>query len=218
MDDLATRGRHGSMSGVTITSTDFEGGIAYESTYMTEKNLRQKLLENVQIMTTDKGHSETQWGDDSPTGQPVIYINDSKYKGAARDKMISAESLHLLKFVDPERHADLESTALADPEYMKWANSSYDIVTGKKPDPETGEFIPEGERETRDFGKWHNISRFDQVIGGYLYAQDKDLPTMKNWNRAELQMGTDLRGKLQTFAEEWETPPKLGKPNGGRPL
>ena len=179
---------------------------------MAEKNLRQKLLENVAIMSTDKGHSETARGDDSPTGQPIIYINDAQYKGAARDKMISAESLHLLKDVAPELHSDLESTALADPEYMDWAKRSYDIVTGNAPDPETGEYQPEDAIEKRPFDKWHNISRFDQVIGGYLYAQDEDLPTMKNWNRENLSMGAELRGKLESFRELWETPQKLGKP------
>jgi hypothetical protein len=182
---------------------------------MAEKHIRQKLLENVAIMSTDQGHSETEWGDDSPTGQPIIYINDSLYKGAARDKMISSESLHLLKHVDPERHADLESTALADPEYMAWAKRSYDFVTGKEPYPETGEYQPKDALEKRSFDKWHNISRFDQVIGGYLYAQDEDLPTMKSWNRENLPMGAELRGKLETFREEWETPPKLGKPKKG---
>lgn len=178
---------------------------------MAEKNLRQKLLENVEIRTTDKGNSETLWGDDSDTGQPIIFINDSLYKGAGRDKMISAESLHLLKVRDPERHAELESTALADPEYMAWAKRSYDFVTGKEPYPETGKYQPEEDREQRSFDKWHNVSRFDQVIGGYLYAEDPDLPTMKGWNRADLPMGKELRGQLETFREEWETPPKLGK-------
>lgn len=183
---------------------------------MAENNLRQKLLENVAIMTTDKGHSETERGDDSPTGQPIIYINDALYKGAAKDKMISAESLHLLKDVAPELHADLESTALADPEYMAWAQRSFDFVTGAKPYPETGEYQPEDAIEKRSFEKWHNISRLDQVIGGYLYAQDKDLPTMKSWNRENLPMGAELRGKLESFRELWETPPKLGKPKIGK--
>ena len=169
-------------------------------------SIRTRLLENVEIGTTEEGHSETLWGDDSPTGGKMILINDSLYKGRAKDKMIAAESLHLLKLVDPKRHADLEQTALSDPEYMSWAKRSYDLARGKTPYPETGEFEPEATREKRSFDKWHNISRFDQVIGGYVYAEDEDLPTMKNWKREDLPMGDSLRSKLDAFATEFTTP------------
>ena len=170
-------------------------------------HIRSKLLRGVEIRSTDKGHSETQLPEDSPTGMPIIYINDSLYKGMARDKMIAAESIHLLKLADPDRHKKLMDTALADPEYMDWAQTSYDYLSGKIPNPETGLFdIDEKDYEKRDFDKWHNVSRFDQVIGGYIYSQDPDLPTMKNWNRYELPMGTELRAELESFREDFQTP------------
>jgi hypothetical protein len=98
-------------------------------------------------------------------------------------------------------------TAMADSDYMDWTRKSYDYVSGNIPNPETGKFdIPKERLEKRDFDKWHNVSRFDQVIGGYIYAQDPDLPTMKNWDRYDLPMGSDLRAGLEAFREEFETP------------
>ena len=170
-------------------------------------NIRNRLLSGVEIGTINEGHSETLRGDDSPTGKPMILINEALYKGAARDKMIAAESIHLLKDIDPERHKTLMDTALADSDYMAWTQKSFDYVSGKIPNPETGKFdIPKERLEERDFDKWHDVSRFDQVIGGYIYAQDPDLPTMKNWDRYDLPMGSDLRAGLEAFREEFETP------------
>lgn len=170
-------------------------------------NIRNRLLSGVDVGTLEEGHSETLRGDDSPTGKPTILINDSMYTGRARDKMIAAESIHLWKDVDPEGHKKLLDTALADPEYMEWTQRSFDYLTGKIPNPETGKFdIPKDKLETRDFDQWHEVSRFDQVIGGYIYAQDPDLPTMKDWDRYTLPIGTDLRAGLEGFREDFETP------------
>ena len=170
-------------------------------------NIRNKLLEGVEIRTTTEGHSETNLPVDSPTGKPIIYINDSLYKGRAKDKMIAAESIHLLKLVDPERHKRMMDTALADPQYMEWANRSYEYLQGNIPNPATGLFdLDERYKEERDFDLWHNTSWFDQVIGGYIYAQDPDLPTMKNWDRYSLPIGNELRAELEDFREEFQTP------------
>lgn len=170
-------------------------------------NIRTKLLSGVEVGTLEEGHSETLRGDDSPIDKPMILINESLYKGAARDKMIAAESIHLWKDVDPKSHKKLLDTAIADPEYMAWTQRSYDYLTGKIPNPDTGRFdIPEDKLERRDFDDWHTISRFDQVIGGYIYAQDPDLPTMKNWDRYNLPIGTDLRAGLESFRQDFETP------------
>lgn len=178
------------------------------------ENLFDRLRKDVEIRPYDKGNSETQWGDDSPTGKPIIYVNDDLYQGQAKDKMVKAESLHLLKVKEPELHGDLMNTALNDPEYMAAARHSFDVMRGRKPD-ENGDFIPEERREKRSFEDWHNISRFDQVIGGYILAGDPDLPTMKNWNRESgvlKRMGPDLRRKLEVLRKEFNNEtPRLGE-------
>ena len=173
-----------------------------------------QLMEGVAVRTdyTD-GHSETLTGEDSPTGQPVIFINSDRYTGRAHDKMVKAEALHLLKYKKPELHAKLYGMALRDPEYMAWARRSYDIATGAAPDPETGKKVDPARKEDRPFNKWHEVSRFDQVIGGYILAQDPDLPTMRNWSRPDLPIGPELRGELEKLRQEFNNrSPSLSQP------
>jgi hypothetical protein len=168
-------------------------------------NLFDRLLKDVEVKSsTDYDHSETKYGEDSDTGKPVIYVNPDQYPegSASRDKMIKGEALHLLKLKEPKLHKDLMDTALKDPEYMKAARHSFDVVRGLKPDEE-GNYVPEERREKRDFDKWHTVSRFDQVMGGYILAGDKDIPTMKNWNRDNMRMGPELRRKMEVLAKEF---------------
>ena len=44
-------------------------------------NLFDRLLKDVEIRPYTEGNSETKWGDDSPTGKPVIFVNDDFYQG-----------------------------------------------------------------------------------------------------------------------------------------
>ena len=177
---------------------------------MSELGLFERLLRDVEIRPYSDGHSETAYGDDSPTGNPINYINNDLYTGSAKKKMMKAEALHLLKVKEPELHSQLMDAALSDPKYMAAAKHSYDVVRGIKPD-ENGDYVPKDQREKRDFDQWHSVSRFDQVIGGYILAQDPDFPTMKNWNRDTIQMGPDLRGKLEMIRQEFNRePPRLG--------
>jgi len=166
------------------------------------RGLFERLLKDVEIRPYSDGHSETVYGDDSPTGSPIIYINDDLYKGDAKKKMTRTEALHLLKIKEPKLHQQLMDAAMNDPAYMASARHSYDVVTGKKPD-ENGVYVPENRREQRPFDKWHNVSRFDQVIGGYILAQDPDFPTMKNWDRGKMQMGPELRRMLEAIRQEF---------------
>lgn len=166
------------------------------------ETLSGKLLKGVEIRTTDVGNSETQFGEDSPTGEPIIFVNDSLYQGAAREKIIQGESLHLLKLREPELHKELLETARRDPDYMQWARRSYEYVTGARPD-ENGNFVDELYREKRSFSKWHEVSRFDQVLGGYIFAGDPDLPTMKNWDRDKLPIGPELRKKMEKLRRDF---------------
>jgi len=162
--------------------------------------LKGDLLGSSQVATPEQSSSyfdqndfrwmETLKGSDSPTGRPLIHINDRKYEQAQgrkitdsqRQKIIFAESLHNLKDVDPSRHQALLDAAINNNEFMDWANKSYDY--SKK------------DGEKRPFEEWLRTSRFDQVIGGYLFAGDKDFPTMKDWDRSE-PYGDELRTGLE---------------------
>ena len=177
-----------------------------------ERSIRQRLRDYVsEVRYTDKyGNSETQTGEDSPTGKPIVYINDKIYRTpAVQERMIAAESIHLLKHVDPERFKDLMDTAKNDPVYMAGAEHSYKVVTGEEAD-EHG--IKRTENlEERDFAPWHRSSRFDQFIGGYINAGDPEIPTMRGWNRETMRMGPELRSKLEAFRQEFNEPSKLGR-------
>ena len=169
--------------------------------------LLDDLLSDVEVRPYEnkEAHSETLYGEDSPTGKPVILINEDRYpKGSpAYTKMVQGEALHLLKLRRPDLHKDLIKAAIEDPEYMDWQRDSYEIMSGTSPDPRTGKYVDEQYRETRDFNDWHNISRFDQILGGYIFAGDEDLPTMRNWDRGQLRIGNSLRSKLDDFANEF---------------
>jgi hypothetical protein len=164
-------------------------------------SLRQRLLKDVVIapvgqkwLLGDGQWSETYRGDDSPIGKDMIVINDDKFRREGggpryREKMITGEALHLLKDKAPRRHKELWDAALKDKEYMKWAKRSY-------------EHEKKHNGEKRSFAKWHRISRFDQVIGGYILAQDPDIPTMRDWRRDDMPIGRNLRTKLEKLRQD----------------
>ena len=168
------------------------------------RGLKDQLLDSVQVATTkesinefkadDFRFSETKFGEDNPSGgKPKIFLNEVKMINAGatgnfRQKSILGESLHNLKNVDPVRYRRLEKAAIASPEYRRWAQESYKRAVG--------------EGETRDIDAWHRHSRFDQVIGGFIFAGDEDLPTMKNWSRTDLPFGEPLTKELTKLAKE----------------
>ena len=164
---------------------------------MAELPLRNALFSSVtratpeqelaEFQQNDERSAETKIGDDRPTGNPLVFINERKMReaGASGDfveKMMQGEALHNLKNVDPDRYKQLKRSALGSPEYMNWARESY--LRSMK------------DGEQRTFEDWHDTSRFDQIIGGYLFAGDKDLPTMANWSRDDLPFGAPLRQEL----------------------
>lgn len=189
--------------------------------------LFQRLAEGVAIEELEKdhphGYGEFRYGDDSPTGEPIVYINSSRFPDQKNwQNFIKLELLHGMKYKEPELHQDIYNTALADPEYMKFARTSYDILTGKIPNPETGKYVPEDKREKRrNFEDWHKYSRFDQLMGGYAAAGDPGL-YHEHWDRDKLPMGPELRQKLEWLRSEYEYQPSLGqKPDsnvGQRPV
>ncbi len=157
-----------------------------------ESPLKERLLSSVNIATdpsTEFEPDDFRWGEtrfDEAEDKPTVYINHAKFQAAGasgyEDKALLGESLHNLKNVDPERYDRLKKAAGQSHEYMKWAKESYKLA--------------KEEGEERSFEDWHNVSRFDQVVGGYLFAQDPSLPTMANWSREELPFGDDFRKEL----------------------
>ena len=126
--------------------------------------------------------SETVQGGDSPTGEPIIYINDRKFKDAGikdyRKKAALSESIHLMKNYYPDQYNALLGSAMQEPEVANWLQESYKYS------------VNEGEK--RPFEDWLRQSRFDQVLGGYIFAQDPAFPTMSNWQRDKLPFGTAI--------------------------
>lgn len=170
---------------------------------MAEESFRDRLFNSVTRATpeqealefspADFRSAETKIGDDSPTGNPLVFINEAKLRdeGATDgfiEKMMQGEALHNLKNVDPGRYKALKDAAFSSHEYLRWANESYERSRA--------------EGEKRSFRDWHDVSRFDQVIGGYLYAQDPDLPTMANWSREDLPFGKPLSQELEKLAND----------------
>tara|TARA_R110000824_G_scaffold20522_5_gene77229 strand:- start:2507 stop:3112 length:606 start_codon:yes stop_codon:yes gene_type:complete len=177
--------------------------------------LKEKLLGSARLATPaesaeffdddDFRWAETLSGDDA-NGEPVIYINDKKFKDAGstnyRDKMHLLESLHRLKDVDKERYDTLFNAAVTNPEYQKWAQESYEHTRNQSFNKDNNDFITNpGYLETRNFDDWHSQSRFDQVMGGYLMSGDKDIPTAKNWSR-DLPFGDDFKKELELLEQD----------------
>jgi len=173
-----------------------------------KNNFLDSIMNSSQVMSEEDSNNyfkegdgrwaETLRGGDSPTGNPMIFINHRKYKketgktlskNAIRKTQLS-ESLHNLKDVDPERYNKLLGSAIQNEGYVRWAKESY------KYSQDSG--------EKRSFSDWHTVSRFDQVIGGYLFAGDKDFPTMKNWSRDKLPYGKNFIKELELLRKDLE--------------
>ena len=135
-----------------------------------------------------------------------IYIFEDKLReaGSSGDfvkDMFLGEALHGLKDSAPEWHNRLKTAAANDPEVRNWKQESYDYLTGKIPDKE-GKYVPKEDRETRPIDKWWDVSRFDQVVGGYLLGgKNANVHTMRGWNRDDLPFGTEFRKELENFSD-----------------
>ena len=145
----------------------------------------------------DGRYAETKRGEDSPTGQARIYINKKllESKGASKGymkDMVTGEALHLLKDIDPARHKLLVDSALSEPEVVKWMQDSY--AREQKYNGEQREFMP-----------WLINSRFDQMIGGYMYGgKNSSIPTMRNWDVPNMPFGTAFRAELSRLKADLE--------------
>lgn len=154
-------------------------------------NLRERLLESATLASPEEselffeetgGADSRYWGDilkggDSPTGQPIIHINRKKFQRHLGQKELTpdqeqtirlGESLHNLREVDPEAYNSLFRSAMSNPDFVRWVKDSYENVA-----------VPGGEK--RSFDDWLRTSRFDQIIGGWLFAGDPTYPSLKNW-------------------------------------
>lgn len=172
---------------------------------MPRQPLRERLLSGVYVtppgswkkyMGDNEGWGEVFTGGDSWLDRPVVAINDEKFQShgvssSYRDKMVLMETMHTLKDVDPVRYNRLYTKAIRDKDYMQWAKRSYARAQ-----------VTEGEERT--FPQWHKTSRFDQILMSYLFAGDKDIPSMKGWSRDNLPIGRALRHELERLREDLE--------------
>jgi len=133
--------------------------------------------------------AETRMGEDSPTGRPQIYINDSKFQKFNagpnyKKEMLIGEGLHLLKEIDPERAERLYQSAVNDPATLGWLKESF------KREAERG--------EQRTFEKWVRTSRLDQIVGGYLLGgKNSSVPTMRDWPTERLPYGKTFKAEIE---------------------
>tara|TARA_R100001086_G_scaffold25716_1_gene12137 strand:+ start:1620 stop:2279 length:660 start_codon:yes stop_codon:yes gene_type:complete len=196
---LATQPRKTSPLAASLAGTNY--------TTMGRKTptLKEKLMQSAYLATPEESElefaegdfrwGETKKGGDSPRDKPVVYLNYDKFKeGLGQEELTPAqvekyflgETLHNLKDVEPETYERLMEASLDSPEYRKWMEDSYQRALD---DPEY--------KETRNIEDWHRHSRFDQVIGGYLGAGDKDYPTLKDWSREKMPWGDKFRKELE---------------------
>ena len=144
-----------------------------------------------------------------------FYVNEARLRkeGSTGDfvsDMQLGESLHRLRDTAPEWHSRLQKAAADDPAVQQWKRRSYDYVTGKAPD-EKGRYIPKDQREERPIEQWWDVSRCDQVVGGFLLGgPNANLSTMRGWDREKLPFGTKFRRELENFEKALgRTPPPV---------
>ena len=125
----------------------------------------------------------------------TAYINEKKLKegGSTGDyvgDMMFGEALHNLDKTSPYWYNRLRTAAQVDDEVMRWKDESYKHVTQSM--PISGESRPKEQ--------WWNVSRFDQVVGGYLLGgKDANVHTMRNWSQDDRGFGTTFRKELEAF-------------------
>ena len=81
----------------------------------------------------------------------------------------------------------------------EWAAESFQHVTS--PIDEEGKPKRTEDIEQRPFEEWYPKSRFDQVMGGYLFGGDPDIPSMKTWNR-DLPYGDEFITELEILRKD----------------
>jgi len=165
-----------------------------------EQNLKQQLLGSVQRASPqdEQGFfnpNDMRWGETLPDG--TVHLNTQKFAQALpkyhqnryQPKMMLGESLHNLKKVAPERYERMYQAAMSDPKYRQWMQESYD-------------YSKDDYGEERPIEDWHKASRFDQVVGGYLFAGEEDLPSMQDWDRPTMRIGDEFRKELELLRQD----------------
>ena len=137
-----------------------------------------------------------------------VYIFEERLKNAGSTgdfvhDMHLGEAMHRLNESAPELYERLRNAAENDPKIQEWKQNSFKVVTGRMPD-ETGKVIPEERRETRDIDKWWRESRFDQVLGGYVFGgPDANLHTLRSegWSKNSPKWGSVFRKEAEAFRQ-----------------
>ena len=183
-----------------------EGGEAKSTS-----DLLSSLLSNVTRATPEQEREYWQnpledfrWGE--TTDDNIVYLNTAKHEAEGSDEgwerdMFLGESLHRLNQVSPEWYNRLYQAAENDEDVQRWKQHSYDVSTGKAPD-ENGNYVSEEKRERRPIEDWWRVSRFDQLVGGWILGgEGARSKTMRNWNRDRLPYGTSFRKELEDFED-----------------
>mgnify|MGYP003140409614 CR=1 FL=1 len=194
-------------------------------------SLKQRLRESADLASREEAREEfkendfrwmeTLKGDDIKTrkdkSKPVVYINYDKWENKLPDdrlkngklppelvdKYFLAETMHNLEGVDPEMYQKLWDAATGSEAYMDWAANSYKHVTTGRENP-TMYGMRGRPIEKRPFDEWLKRSRFDQTLGGYLYAGDPDFPTLRDWKRAWYSESPEFMRLLNELATQLE--------------
>ena len=122
----------------------------------------------------------------------TAYINEQKLReggstGNFVGGMFFGEALHNLDKTSPYWYNRLKEAANKDKEVQKWKKDSFQYAKLSG--------------ETRPIDEWWDVSRFDQVVGGYLLGgKDANVHTMRNWSK-DLPFGTTFREELEEFKQ-----------------
>ena len=122
----------------------------------------------------------------------TAYINEQKLReggstGNFVGDMLFGEALHNLDKTSPYWYNRLKEAANKDKEVQKWKKDSFQYAKLNG--------------ETRPIDEWWDVSRFDQVIGGYLLGgKDANIHTMRSWSK-DLPFGTTFREELEEFKQ-----------------
>ena len=170
-------------------------------------SLKEKLLQSVRLVadsreeTDEFDSNDFRWMEvkpswEGPTGRypgvSDVYLNrrqirkalkQQKLTPAQEQKYLLMESIHNLKRVDPEQYNDLLKAAGRDSEYHSRLPERFQYAVDRG--------------ENRPLEDWFLQSQFDRDIGGYLWAGDPDVPSLKTWKRKNGIFGP-------RFAEELE--------------
>jgi hypothetical protein len=135
-----------------------------------------------------------------------FYVNEPRLRAEGSTEGVAAdmhfgEALHRLRDTAPKWHSRLRTAAAADPAVQQWKRDSYAHAQREN-------------NETRPIDEWWDVSRFDQVVGGFLLGgPDASIPTLRSWDREQLPFGMKFRQELEAFEKALGRTPPAERPS-----